>query len=246
MTIANAAEMTESEVGLGRVRPIAKIRILENAETKHRFKKRYERRKNVSSFSVRPVIGRRIAVGFNSWVFVSWSYFIFNSRLPIDGKCFKKAELVFTRISLNDVDCTNAAYHARWQLPEVEWYGRLASWSINGWSDRLFQLNHLVSKDDESILDISVLALKSNTIRTYLVRILHLPYKTACFPWKNAVSRTTLATRRTTHQGPKQLARNAKELEKPGFLSGEDRTRTFRCFPSVFGELEGIHRLHKN
>jgi hypothetical protein len=66
MTIANAAEMTESEVGLGRVSPIAKMRILENAETKHRFKKRYERQKNVSSFSVRPVIGRRIAAGFNS------------------------------------------------------------------------------------------------------------------------------------------------------------------------------------
>jgi hypothetical protein len=64
-TIANEAEMTESEVGLGRIIPIAKRRILENAETKHRFKKRYERRKNVSSFSVRPVIGRRIAGVFN-------------------------------------------------------------------------------------------------------------------------------------------------------------------------------------
>ena len=66
MPIANEAEMTESEVGLGRIRPIAKMRILENAERKHRFKKRYERRKNVSSFSVRPVDGRRIAGVFNS------------------------------------------------------------------------------------------------------------------------------------------------------------------------------------
>jgi hypothetical protein len=29
-----------------------------------------------------------------------------------------------------------------------------------------------------------------------------------------------------------------KTLEKPGFLSGEDRIRTFGCFPCVFEEFE--------
>jgi hypothetical protein len=29
-----------------------------------------------------------------------------------------------------------------------------------------------------------------------------------------------------------------KTLEKPGFLSGEDRNRTFSCFPCVFEEFE--------
>jgi hypothetical protein len=55
--------------------------------------------------------------------------------------------------------------------------------------------------------DISVPALNTNTIRTYLVRILHLRYKTTCFPWKNEGSETTLATHRTTHQGPRQRTR---------------------------------------
>jgi hypothetical protein len=55
--------------------------------------------------------------------------------------------------------------------------------------------------------DISVPALNTNTIRTHLVRILHLRYKTACFPWKNEGSRTTLATHWTTHQGPRQRTR---------------------------------------
>jgi len=30
-----------------------------------------------------------------------------------------------------------------------------------------------------------------------------------------------------------------KTLGKPGFLSGEDRNRTFKCFPNVFGSLKG-------
>ncbi len=29
-----------------------------------------------------------------------------------------------------------------------------------------------------------------------------------------------------------------KTLRKPGFLSGEDRDRTFGCFPDVFGQFE--------
>jgi hypothetical protein len=40
---------------------------------------------------------------------------------------------------------------------------------------------------------------QTTTIRTYLVRILHLHYKTTCFPWINEGSGTTLATLETTH-----------------------------------------------
>jgi hypothetical protein len=72
---------------------------------------------------------------------------------------------------------------------------------------RLFRVNHPVSRDDASIHDISVPALNTNTIRTHLVRILHLRYKTACFPWKNKGSGTTLATHWTTHQGARQRTR---------------------------------------
>ena len=112
--------------------------------------------------------------------------------------------------------------------------------------------------------DISVPALNTNTIRTYLVRILHLRYKTTCFPWKNEGSETTLATHRTTHQGPRQRTRQCflqwqhlqawtcmdrqesqsnwpkmrKTLGKPGFLSGEDRNRTYECFPNVLLSFE--------
>jgi hypothetical protein len=32
-----------------------------------------------------------------------------------------------------------------------------------------------------------------------------------------------------------------KTLGKPGFLSGEDRNRTFACFPCVFEEFERYH-----
>jgi hypothetical protein len=32
-----------------------------------------------------------------------------------------------------------------------------------------------------------------------------------------------------------------KTLGKPGFLSGEDRNRTFRCFPNVFLEVRTAH-----
>jgi hypothetical protein len=99
-----------------------------------------------------------------------------------------------------------------------------------------------------SIPGISVSAVNTNTIRTHLVRILHLHYKTACFPWKHEGSGTTLATHSTTHQGPRQRTRRRstcrhghawigtesqsnwpnmrKTLGKPGFLSGEDRMRT--------------------
>ena len=130
-----------------------------------------------------------------------------------------------------------------------------ASRSIIGWSDRLFRPNHPVSRDDASMPDIPVLAMNSTTIRTQLVRILHLHYKTTCFPWKNEGLEATLATHRTTHQGskaahkttqhlqawtcmdrhrkPKQLGRNAKNPGKTRVLlhvfqnySGEDRIRT--------------------
>ena len=66
---------------------------------------------------------------------------------------------------------------------------------------------HPVSRDDASIPDISVSAVNTTTIRTPLVRILHLRYKTACFPWKNEGSGTTLANHWTTHQGPRQRTR---------------------------------------
>jgi hypothetical protein len=129
----------------------------------------------------------------------------------------------------------------------------LASRSINGWSDRLFRANHPVSRDDASIPDISFPAVNSTTIRTQLVRILHLRYKKACFPWKNEWFTATLATHWTTHQGPRQRTRRRstcrhghawigtesqsnwpnmrKTLGKPGFLSGEDRNRTTREIP---------------
>jgi hypothetical protein len=142
---------------------------------------------------------------------------------------------------------------------------KLASQSINGRSDRLVQLNHLVSKDEASIPDISVAAMNSTTIRTQLVRILHLHYKTACFPWKNEWFTATLATHSATHQGPRQRTRRCflqgqhlqawtcmdrqesqsnwqemrKTLGKPGFLSGEDRIRTFGCFPCVLKSFKG-------
>ena len=136
----------------------------------------------------------------------------------------------------------------------------LASRSINGWSDRLFRANHPVSRDDASIPDISFPAVNSTTIRTQLVRILHLRYKKACFPWKNEWFTATLATHWTTHQGPRQRTRRRstcrhghawigtesqsnwpnmrKTLGKPGFFSGEDRNRTFAGFTRVFEEFE--------
>jgi hypothetical protein len=55
--------------------------------------------------------------------------------------------------------------------------------------------------------DIPVLAMNSTTIRTQLVRILHLHYKTTCFPWKNEGLEATLATHSTTHQGARQRTR---------------------------------------
>ena len=103
--------------------------------------------------------------------------------------------------------------------------------------------------------------MNSSTIRTHLVRILHLRYKTASFPRKNEGSETTLATHWTTHQGSRQRTRRRstcrhghawigtesqsnwpkmrKTLGKPGFLSGEDRNRTFGCFPCVLKSSKG-------
>jgi len=83
----------------------------------------------------------------------------------------------------------------------------LASRSIIRWSDRLLWPKHPVSRDDVSIPGIFVSAVNTTTIRTYLVRILHRHYKTTCFPWENEGSGTTLATHRTTHQGPRQRTR---------------------------------------
>jgi hypothetical protein len=117
----------------------------------------------------------------------------------------------------------------------------------------MFRSSNSESSDHKSIPGISVSAVNTITIRTHLVRILHLHYKTTCFPWKNEGSRTTLATHWTTHQGPRQrtrrrstcrhghawIGRKAKAIgpifEKPwenqGFTSGEDRNRTTRKFP---------------
>jgi hypothetical protein len=100
--------------------------------------------------------------------------------------------------------------------------------------------------------DIAVPAMNSTTIRTYLVRILHLRYKTACFPWKNEGSGTTLATQWTTHQGSRQrtrrrstcrhghawIGRKAKAIgpicEKPGENQGFLAERTGRELLGVF------------
>jgi len=109
--------------------------------------------------------------------------------------------------------------------------------------------------------DISVPALNTNTIRTYLVRILHLRYKTTCFPWKNEGSGTTLATHWTTHQGPRQrtrrrstcrhghawIGRKAKAIgqkcEKPwenqGFLAERTGTELLAVFPMLFKSSKG-------
>ena len=109
--------------------------------------------------------------------------------------------------------------------------------------------------------DISVPALNTNTIRTHLVRILHLRYKTACFPWKNEGSGTTLATHWTTHQGPRQrtrrrstcrhghawIGRKAKVIgqkcEKPwgnqGFLAERTGTELLAVFPMILKSSKG-------
>jgi hypothetical protein len=101
---------------------------------------------------------------------------------------------------------------------------------------------------------------------TSLVRILHLRYKTACFPWKNEGFEATLATHWTTHQGPRQRTRRhstckharaclqesqsnwpemRKTLGKPGFCSTGFRkltegtgTELLGVFPEVSGEFE--------
>jgi hypothetical protein len=121
----------------------------------------------------------------------------------------------------------------------------------------MFRPKHPVSTDSGSIFDVCHPATNSTTIRTCLVRILHLRYKTTCFPWKNEGSGATLATHRTTHQGPRQRTRRRstcrhghawigtesqsnwpemrKTLGKPGFLSGEDRNRTTYKFPGKNG-----------
>jgi hypothetical protein len=38
--------------------------------------------------------------------------------------------------------------------------------------------------------------------------------------------------------GQRNWPKTRKTLGKPGFLSGEDRNRTFGCFPNVFEEFE--------
>jgi hypothetical protein len=80
------------------------------------------------------------------------------------------------------------------------------------------------STDDASIPDISVAAMNSTTIRTQLVRILHLRYKIACFPWKNEWFTATLATLGTTHQVPRQRTRRR-------FLSGQ-HLQAWTCMDS--------------
>jgi hypothetical protein len=40
------------------------------------------------------------------------------------------------------------------------------------------------------------------------------------------------------YRTPRQLARNAKKLGKTRFFCGEDRNRTYACFPCVFEEFE--------
>ena len=39
-------------------------------------------------------------------------------------------------------------------------------------------------------------------------------------------------------EGQRNWPEMRKTLGKPGFLSGEDRNRTFGCFPNVFEEFE--------
>jgi hypothetical protein len=43
--------------------------------------------------------------------------------------------------------------------------------------------------------------------------------------------------------GQRNFAEMRKTLGKPGFLSGEDRNRTFECFPCVFEEFERYFSL---
>jgi hypothetical protein len=38
--------------------------------------------------------------------------------------------------------------------------------------------------------------------------------------------------------GPRNFARNAKTLGKPGFLRGEDTYRTFSCFPDFLKDFQ--------
>jgi hypothetical protein len=138
-----------------------------------------------------------------------------------------------------------------------------ASRSIIGWSDRLFRPNHPVSRDDASMPDIPVLAMNSTTIRTQLVRILHLHYKTTCFPWKNEGLEATLATHRTIHQGARQrtrrrstcrhghawIGRKAKAIgqkckkpwENQGFLAERTGTELFDVIPMFFLEVRTAH-----
>jgi hypothetical protein len=92
---------------------------------------------------------------------------------------------------------------------------------------------------------------------TQLVRILHLNYKTTCFPWKNEGFGTTLATHSRDSPGGKAAHKTTQHLQawtcmdrqesqrncpdlrktlgKTGFLSGEDRIRTTRKIP---GKIE--------
>ena len=71
----------------------------------------------------------------------------------------------------------------------------------------MFRSSNSESSDHKSIPGISVSAVNTITIRTQLVRIRYLHYKTTRFPWKNEGSGTTLATLATTHQGPRHRTR---------------------------------------
>ena len=143
-----------------------------------------------------------------------------------------------------------------------------ASRSIIGWSDRLFRPNHPVSRDDASMPEIPVLAMNSTTIRTQLVRILHLHYKTTCFPWKNEGSEATQTTLWTTHQGPRQrtrrrstcrhghawIGRKAKAIgqkckkpwENQGFLAERTGTELFDIFPMILNSSKAVIHCAKH
>ena len=163
----------------------------------------------------------------------------------------KSDELVFIRISLNPVDGTNAAYRASSRRSEVELYQALASRAITEWSDRLIRSNltAIAAKNSPQLVRIpppprAWVGVRPGTCKSPAFRRLARLEKRLDLgsATRNATPQAPCTELHGRYRTPKQLARYAKNPGKTrvfehGFqkANGEDRNRTFGCFPNGFG-----------
>ena len=100
-------------------------------------------------------------------------------------------------------------------------------------SDRLFQLNHRVSKNEGS----------GTTLATH--RRLTEMFLGSKAAHETMISKGAAPAGLDMHGWAQKAKAIGRKCEKPwenqGFTSGEDRNRAFACFPCVFEEFERYH-----